>query len=62
MAMGAAQQGKALGLVDHRIAFQDSRPTLAGSLGRAGALEYDRASGQAAFVHRFERLSTRLRG
>jgi hypothetical protein len=62
MAMGAARQSKALGLVDRRIAFQTAARRSRAPLGRAGALEYDRASGRAAFVYRFERPTTPLRG
>lgn len=58
LALGATGQGTTLGPVDRRLAFQDSRLTLADALGRAGGLQDDRANAQAVFVYREEKLAT----
>lgn len=54
LALGATGQGTTLGPVDRRLAFQDSRLTLADALGRAGGLQDDRADARAIFVYREE--------
>ncbi len=58
LALGATGQATTLGPVDRRLAFQDSRLTLADALGRAGGLQDDRADARAVFVYRQEPLAT----
>jgi len=55
LALGAVGPGQYLGVVNRRVAFEDSRLSLAGAIAKVGGLSDDRANARAAFIYRFER-------
>lgn len=58
LALGALSPGQYLGVVNRRLAFEDSRLTLAGAIARVGGLSDDRADARGVFVYRVERRTT----
>ncbi len=58
LALGAVGPGQFLGVVNRRVAFEDSRLTMAGALAKVGGLADDRANARAVFLYRFEPRGT----
>lgn len=58
LALGAVGPGAYLGLVNRRLAFEDSRLTMASAIAKVGGLSDDRANARAVFLYRFEPRST----
>jgi polysaccharide biosynthesis/export protein len=54
LALGALGPGQYLGLVNRRLAFEDSHLSLADAIAKVGGLSDDRANARAVFVYRFE--------
>lgn len=60
LALGALGPGQYLGLVNRRLAFEDSRLSLADAIAKVGGLSDDRANARAVFIYRFEPRATVL--
>jgi len=58
LALGAVGPGQFLGAVNRRVAFEDSRITMAGAIAKVGGLADDRANARAVFLYRFETRAT----
>ena len=58
LALGALGPGQYLGLVNRRLAFEDSHLSLADAIAKVGGLSDDRANARAVFIYRFERRKT----
>lgn len=58
LALGALGPGQYLGLVNRRLAFEDTQLSLADAIAKVGGLSDDRANARAAFIYRFEPSTT----
>ncbi len=58
LALGALGPGQYLGLVNRRLAFEDSQLSLADAIAKVGGLSDDRANARAVFIYRFETPET----
>ena len=58
LALGALGPGQYLGLVNRRLAFEDSHLSLADAIAKVGGLSDDRANARAVFIYRFEPRDT----
>jgi polysaccharide export outer membrane protein len=54
LALGALGPGQYLGLVNRRLAFEDTRLSLADAIAKVGGLSDDRANSRAVFIYRYE--------
>ena len=55
LALGALGPGAYLGLVNRRLAFEDSQLSLADAIAKVGGLSDDRANARAVFLYRYEK-------
>lgn len=55
LALGALGPGQYLGLVNRRLAFEDSKLSLADAIAKVGGLSDDRANARAVFIYRYEK-------
>jgi polysaccharide export outer membrane protein len=60
LALGALGPGQYLGLVNRRLAFDDSHLSLADGIAKVGGLSDDRANARGVFIYRFENKQTIL--
>jgi polysaccharide export outer membrane protein len=58
LALGALGPGQYLGLVNRRLAFEDSQLSLADAIAKVGGLSDDRANPRAVFIYRSESRET----
>jgi len=58
LALGALGPGQYLGLVNRRLAFEDTQLSLADAIAKVGGLSDDRANDRAVFLYRFEQKET----